>query len=288
MKAERLCINGLEHQIYHWGNPGLPMLFFVHGWMDTGASFAFACEFLAKDFHCIALDLRGFGRSEHTGNPLGYFFVEYVADLHRLFAHFSPQAPVRLVGHSMGGNIVSLYAGTFPERVSHMINAEGFGIQDMLPAKGPERVRAWIEASAADRFKVYATLDEVADRLRVANPDLPLDRARWIAPYMTRPVVGGFAFSADPKHKWPNPYLYQLQGVYPFWESIRAHCLLVGGETSKIGVLLHVPDVQAEIEMRLSHFPKNSQRRVLRDCGHMLHHENPRAFAQAVRDFIAS
>ena len=40
-----------------------PKLFLLHGWMDVGASFQFLVDALHGDWHVIAPDLRGFGRS---------------------------------------------------------------------------------------------------------------------------------------------------------------------------------------------------------------------------------
>ena len=55
-----------------------------------------------------------------------------------MIAVFSPNQPVNLLGHSMGGNIASLYAGVRPDRVATLINVEGFG----LPDSDPERSSA--------------------------------------------------------------------------------------------------------------------------------------------------
>src|SRR3990167_1907429 len=126
MKSFKLKINSLKFQFYTWGKSILPKLFLFHGWMESGASFHFLCEHLQKKFYCIAPDLRGFGKTEHTSNPLGYFFFEYIADAHAIFQKLAPREKVRILGHSMGGNLLSLYAGTFPEQVSHFINIEGF------------------------------------------------------------------------------------------------------------------------------------------------------------------
>ena len=55
-----------------WGDARAPKLFLLHGWMDVGASFQFLVDALAGDWHAIAPDLRGYGRSEWQ--PQGYWF----------------------------------------------------------------------------------------------------------------------------------------------------------------------------------------------------------------------
>ena len=144
MKTKKIEINGLKHQFYFWGNPRKPKLFLFHGWLDTGASFHFLCEHLKEQYFCIAPDWRGYGKSEHTKSTLGYFFYEYVADAHAIFQHFSPHEPVSILGHSLGGAILGIYAGAFPERVGRFINVEGFAFKDNPPERGPEKLRHWI------------------------------------------------------------------------------------------------------------------------------------------------
>ncbi|MBI4411373.1 MAG: alpha/beta hydrolase, partial [Deltaproteobacteria bacterium] len=258
-----------------------------HGWMDMGASFEFFCRELESDFYCIAPDLRGFGKSGHTKDPLGYFFYEYVADLHELFNKLAPDEKIRVLGHSMGGNIVSLYAGTFPERVSHFVNVEGFGIQDMPPSMGPERMRQWIESPADKGFRVYKKIPELADRLIQANPHLPMKRALFLARYLSKKVKGGYVIAADPKHKMKNPYLFQLRNIYSFWEKIGAKCLLVSAEHTEMGEWMGGEEnLQKEIAGRYGRFPAGSQTVVMKDCGHMIHHEKPSVLARLVKDFL--
>ena len=95
----RLCVR-------HWGDADAPKLFMIHGWMDISASFQFVVDALTRDWHVIAPDMRGFGHSAWAQG--GYWFPDYLADLEALLDHYSPDAPVRLLGHSLGGNVTSV------------------------------------------------------------------------------------------------------------------------------------------------------------------------------------
>ena len=77
-------------------------------------------------------------------------FPDYLADSARLLQAYSPDAPARLVGHSMGANVASLYAGTMPERVSALVNVEGFGLKDSDPGEAPQRYRDWLTSGRSD------------------------------------------------------------------------------------------------------------------------------------------
>jgi len=279
-------INGLKLSYYTWGDSKLPPLFLVHGWMDTGASFHFIAEKLKQHFHCIAPDLRGFGHSEHSHNPLGYYFLEYLADLHDFFIHFSPNQPVVCLGHSMGGNILSFYAGAYPERVSKFINVEGFGIMDMPPELGPEKVRKWLEGRSESGFKVYPTLQDVADRFTKANPRLASDKALFLAEAMANKVEGGYQIAADHRHKMAHPYLFQMRNFEAFLKKITARTLLIAAEKTEMASWMPSEgDILEEIKKRMELFP-NAEKVVLQDCGHMIHHEKADELAELVLEFL--
>jgi len=76
-----ITVRNIKHNVHEWGNPELPTLFTLHGWMDCGASFEFIAEHLKNDFHIIAPDLRGYGDTEHV--PTGYWLPDYIADTTR-------------------------------------------------------------------------------------------------------------------------------------------------------------------------------------------------------------
>jgi pimeloyl-ACP methyl ester carboxylesterase len=289
MRSFRLSLNGVRHHLVSWGRDRSPKIFFFHGWMDMAASFDFLCPALADEFHCIALDFRGFGKSEHGKNPLGYFFYEYLADIHELLQKLAPREAVRAVGHSMGGNILSLYAGTFPERISHMVNIEGFGIHDMPVSAGPGRTRDWIEKREIQPFRIYRTLAELAERLRKTNPRLPVERSLFLARHISRKLRGGYQIAADPKHKWIHPYLHRLDTVFAFWQQIQAKCLLVMAEETEMAKWLKgVDNVHVEMNRRLDHFPAGAKRVTIPGCGHMVHHEKPKELAMLIRNFMTT
>ena len=183
----------------------------------------------------------------------------------------------------MGGNILSLYAATFPEQISHFINIEGFGTRNMSPHQGPAKMREWIESSVRD-FRIYKNLEEFAERLSAKNPRVPKERLHFVAKFISQKIKGGYRFSSDPKHKWPHPHLYRLENAIAFWKNIQARCLLVMGEKSEI---FSIEDSQKEFERRLNYFPKNSERIIIQDCGHRIHLEKPEELANRLVSFIS-
>ena len=145
-RSEFVPIRNLRYHVRTWGEPkpGQPPLVMVHGWMDVAASYQFVVDAFKQDRHVVAPDWRGYGLTElpRTDN---YWFPDYLADLEFLLDRYSPDAPVDLVGHSMGGNIAMLYAGARPERIRSLVNLEGFGMPATKPSQAPGRYAKWIE-----------------------------------------------------------------------------------------------------------------------------------------------
>lgn len=287
MDSRKIVIHQLGYHLNTWGNPQNPKLFLLHGWMDSGAGFHFVCQYLKEDFYCIAPDFRGFGKTEHTRNPLGYFFYEYLADLHALFSQIAPSEKIRAVGHSMGANVLSLYAGAFPEQISHFVNIEGFGPSGAPAAELPSRLAQWIRNLHSNPSKIYKTLEEIAQRFQRTNPRLTDKRARFLALHASEEVPGGYRFSADPKHKWASPYIIPLEHYQACWEKITARCLVVTGEEVEYRLFPDAGQYATQnLKERLSFFPSHTQFIEILGAGHRIPHEKPKELAQAISTFL--
>jgi len=285
-------IRGERHHVQTWGDPQWPALVLLHGWMDVGASFQFLVDALAHDWHVIAPDLRGFGRS--AWQPQGYWFCDYFADLEALLAHFVGDAPARIVGHSLGGNIAMGYAGVRPSRVARVVSLEGFGIPAEPPEVAPRKIAKWLDAIANPQgFKTYQSLDAVADKLQSKNPRLPRDKADFLAAHWAASFPDGRAeLVSDPRHKLPFPHVYRMDEIYAIWRNITAPVLWVAAENSEIPRwLASHPEGEAgadgldEVRRRIAHVPGATLGTVA-DAGHMLHHDQPEQVANLIEPFL--
>jgi pimeloyl-ACP methyl ester carboxylesterase len=288
-RSEFLTIRGLRTHIRHWGEEGAPKLFMAHGWMDMSASFQFVVDALQRDWHVIAPDWRGFGLTERAGTD-SYWFPDYFADLEAILDHYSPDEPVRLLGHSMGGNIVSVYAGIRPERVARLINLEGFGLAATRPAQAPGRYAKWLdELKAPATMRSYASLEEVAARLRKTNPRLPAGRAAFLAGHWAaRDSHGQYEILGDPVHKRPGPLLYQVEEVLACWRRITAPVLWVEAEHTNMWLWMGPKEeARHEVDRRLAQL-QNVTARMMPDAGHMLHHDQPELLARMIEEFLAA
>ena len=287
-------IRGLDYHVRTWGDAAAPKLFMLHGWMDVGASFQFLVDALERGWRVIAPDWRGFGRSAWQSD--GYWFADYLADLDALLDHFSAGEPARLVGHSLGGNVVMLYAGVRPQRVARVVSLEGFGIPAETPDAAPDKYGRWLDAlKDPPTFRPYANLAAVADHLQKNNPRLARDRAEFLAAHWAETEPGGGArLASDPRHKLPFPIVYRMEEVFAIWQRISAPVLWVAAAESFIPKWLGghpegegATDSLAGVRARLERVPQG--RLVTIDkAGHMLHLDRPDAVAAAIEPFVAS
>jgi len=286
-------VRGLSYHLHQWGEPqpGVPLLVMVHGFMDVGASFQFVVDAMAQagDGHrcVVAPDWRGFGRSSAPAATDAYWFADYLGDLDALLDALSPDAPVDLLGHSMGGNVVMTYAGVRPHRIRRLVNLEGFGLPDLPAAEAPTRLATWLdELKAPQRLKPYASLAEVAQRLQQNNRRLPADKALWLAGQWSAPDgQGQWRLLADAAHKRINPVPYRAADAIATWQRITAPLLWVQGERSRLDSHWGGRYSLAEFQQRLAHVPQVRQV-ALPDAGHMLHHDQPETLATALLDFL--
>ena len=292
-------LRGLRCHLHEWGDASQasaarPTLVMLHGWMDVGASFQFAVDALAAieggDRHVIAPDWRGFGLSDPGGADC-YWFPDYLGDLDALVDSVAaPATAIDLLGHSMGGNVVMIYAGLRPERIRRLINLEGFGMPATKPAQAPKRYLQWLdELKTPAELRSYESLDRVAARLRKNNPLLSPERADWLAQHWSRKVTDAagtrYEILGDPVHKRSTPTLYQRDEVLEIWKQISAPLLWVEGDQTELQRWWGTRYTKAEFHERLA-VVRDVQRHVLSPAGHMLHHDQPEALAGLLEGFL--
>ncbi len=274
-------VRDVDYYIHEWGDPADPLLVLLHGWGDSGATFQFVVDALTRQWHVIAPDWRGFGRTHCRATS--YWFPDYLADLDDLLSKYSPSAPVRLVGHSMGGNVGGLYAGVMPERVAAFVNVEGFGLFDTSPDEAPARYREWLQRmQAVPEFTRFGSMDALARHIAGRNPRMSAAQARFVAEAWADDGPDGPVLRADPAHKLPNPVLYRRAEAEACWRDIAAPVLLVAGADSAVFEAVGVRPAAGGLDLP---FP-GSRTRIIETCGHMVHFEAPGPLAAAIEDFL--
>ena len=269
--------------ITRWGPDAPAPIVLLHGWMDCGPAWQLLVDCLPDDWPLLAVDWPGYGRSARRADH--YWFPEHFAELDWLLDEISPQAPARLIGHSMGGTVASMYAGIRPARVAWLVNMEGFGMPALPQAQLPGLVAGWLDSlRALPAARRYANLEDLAAALLRANPRLPLANARFLARAWTRPVPGGFEILADPRQQLRTPIRYARADVEGCWaNAIAPQLVLYGMESAHADNVLGT-DGLARMRQLIPSLTVES----IAESGHMLLHEQPQRVAAAIKRFAAA
>jgi pimeloyl-ACP methyl ester carboxylesterase len=290
-------IRHLRYHVLSWGSPSSTRtpLVMLHGWMDVGASFQFVVDAFGEAFaqgrQIIAPDWRGYGLTE---TPLhdNFWFPDYLADLDFLLDAVAPNQSVDLLGHSMGGNVAMMYAGSRPERIRRLINLEGFGMPAGQPAQAPKRYAKWMdELKSLHRGELalasYDSAEGVARRLMKTNPRLQEDKAQWLAQHWARPnAQGRWEILGHAAHKVVNATLYQVPETLALYQSINAPLLAVEASHNQMEQWWQGRFSLAEYHERLEQVPQYKIAQIS-DAGHMLHHDQPLQLARLIEAFLA-
>jgi pimeloyl-ACP methyl ester carboxylesterase len=295
-----------QYHVREWGQPqaGQASWVMVHGWMDVAASFQFVVDALEKTNlagrHIIAPDWRGYGLTHHVNNPEkrcqgadtdNYWLPDYMADLDFLIDHVSSDAPVDLLGHSLGGNVVMSYAGVRPERIKKLVNLEGFGMPETKAVQAPTRYAQWLDHLKSHHkgemaMRAYPQLPGVASRLMKTNPRLSQDKADWLAQHWSaRNTAGEFEILGDPAHKIINANLSRLEETMALYQRISMPLLAVEASDDSMTGWYKGRYTLADYHERLKSVPDVRIARI-EDAGHMLHHDQPEQLAALLAGFI--
>jgi pimeloyl-ACP methyl ester carboxylesterase len=276
---------GLGCHLLEWGGED-PVLdhtvLLLHGMLENAWAWEETVEAgLAGRFHVVAADFRGHGDSDRVGGGAGYYLPDYLADLHELIPLVA-RGRLSLVGHSLGGAIAGLYAGTCPERISGLVLIEGTGLPTTVA--GPPRMAQWLEGRARVRARPqrsYGSLDEAAQRLRDGDPELGPERALRLAEKGTdRGPDGRLRFKHDPRLTAGRPCAFDVENARRFWANVRCPVLIVEGAQSDF----RLPEEEGR--RRWSSFAR-WRSVVVPATGHMVPRHQPQALARLLVDFLS-
>jgi hypothetical protein len=290
-------LRGHNYHVQEWGNAQsqLPPLVLAHGWMDVAASWQFMVDSLSPHFfeqrRILAADWRGYGLTQGPATD-SYWLPDYLGDLDALLNQVCPDQKIDLLGHSMGGNVVMMYAGARPDRIRRLVNLEGFGMSATRPSQAPGRLGQWLDElqslkKGALDLKPYPDSASVAKRLMKTNKRLSQDKAEWLATHWAKPdAQGEWRILGDAAHKVVNPYLYRVDEVLEIYQRITAPTLVVEASDDSLSQWWKGKFTLEEFHERLKSV-SDLKIATLQDAGHMLHHDQAEALAVLLEDFLA-
>ena len=258
---------GLRLHYADWGNEAAPPLLLIHGGRDHCRSWDAVARALQPHFHVMAPDLRGHGDSDWAKGS-SYSLSDYVYDLTCLVRSASVHRTA-IVGHSMGGMIGLMYAGAYPDQVSHLAVLDGVTVLPGLPGTSiHERFTKWVAQldKIAERKKRYfRSTAEAADRISAHNKRLTPEQALHLASHgVKRNADGSYSWKFDEYQRARAPYRLSPDDHIALWSRITCPTLLLRGKES------FLPDPEtADV---LAHF-KQARLVTIVGAGHWLHHD---------------
>jgi haloacetate dehalogenase len=112
-----LSLPDIQLSYLEW-NQGQEPLLLLHGLADHALVWSSLGDYLAKDYHIVAPDMRGHGESSKPDR--NYTFANAIADLEALMDHLG-WSSAHVVGHSWTGKLALIWARQSHERLRSII-----------------------------------------------------------------------------------------------------------------------------------------------------------------------
>lgn len=260
-----VVVNGARLHVYRSG-VAKPPLVFAHGIGDSGLCFLPIAERLADDHETILYDARGHGWSDPS--PPGATPLDRAHDLGGLIEALGLHEP-GLLGHSMGGATVALFAGLFPAVPRYIILEDPQPFETLaLPGGHAEGDLArWRERAAEDKQRSVGELVEVS---RSRDPGWPeAERLPWA---QAKQEVDLTVFDGG--------LVDHLETVRQIVSRIVCPTLLITGDPAR-GSLFSL----TEAEDLVAGLPQATHVSIP-GAGHNIRREQPARYLEAVRDFV--
>lgn len=281
MPAEELLIHaeGLRLTARAWGHQDAPPVLCLHGWLDNAATFDRLAPHL-PDLRLVCLDLPGHGYSEHHPPGFLYGFVDLVASVHHAVRALGWER-FSLMGHSLGGSICAVLAGTFPAAIERLVLLEGLGPLTEAAKHAPERLAKALGDEELARGKppaVYRDRELVESRLGVTASKLSQAAAGILLQRALVDVSDGVAWRTDRRLRLASRMRMTDAQVIAFLERIACPTLLVRATDGfPFATEAAGRRTEAIADLQIVELPGR----------HHVHLEDPEAVANVVRPFLA-
>jgi pimeloyl-ACP methyl ester carboxylesterase len=263
----RLKINDQQLE-YEWHGPPpeeAPTLVFLHEGLGCVAMWKDFPARVARATGCGALvySRAGYGKSSPCTLPRALRFMhdEALTSLPQVLDALAIREAI-LIGHSDGGSIALIHAGTFQKPDHHDPETHG---------NGATRISGLV--LLAPHVFVEETGLESIKRIR---EDYRTGSLRWrLERYHGANVDGAFRGWND---VWLNPE-FRLWNIEEYLPQITVPVLLIQGEQDRYGTLAQIEAIEKGVAAPV-------QKLILKDCGHSPHLDQPEQTCGAIARFL--
>lgn len=118
-----VILDGITFHAETFGDSTRPKVLVLHGGPGNDYRYLLPLTILADSFYMIFYDQRGTGLSPRVSKEQ-QTLDSSLADVARFVDHYSPNAPIHIVGHSWGAMLASGFTARYPDRVKRVVLAE--------------------------------------------------------------------------------------------------------------------------------------------------------------------
>ena len=190
-----------------------------------------------------------------------------VADLYNYIAHHNLKK-VDLLGHSMGGKTVMLFATEYPELVDKLV------VADISPKMYPPHHHDILDALNSVDFSIQNSRKLIDEKLAILIPEIGTRQFLLKSVYRKTKDELAFRFNLTSLTENNN----EVGEALPSFTVFEGETLFLKGENSGYISVDEEPIINA-------HFPNSIIKKVA-NAGHWLHAENPKDFYVALITFL--
>ncbi|HVU89343.1 MAG TPA: alpha/beta hydrolase [Pirellulales bacterium] len=188
-----------------------PLVVLIHGFPDFWYTWRAQMPELAKHFQVVAIDMRGYNKSDQPEGVDNYKLDKLVADIDAVVKHFKADKAI-IVGHDWGGIVAWTYAMTHPETTEKLV------ILNLPHPKGLSRELA--NNPAQQKASQYARNFQQPDAASKVKPEMlafwvkdSAAREKYIEAFKRSSMEGMLNYY---KANYPRePYTYDENQPYP-------------------------------------------------------------------------
>mgnify|MGYP002639305787 CR=1 FL=1 len=250
----------LHSRILGQGEP----LLILHGFLGMGDNWKSLANKFAENYEVHLIDQRNHGRSFHSDE---FDYELLVADLHNYIAHYNLEN-ISLLGHSMGGKTVMLFAVEYPELVKNLM------VADISPRYYPPHHHDILTALNLVDFAVQKSRKQIEEVIEEYVPQFGV--RQFLMKNVMRKSQDEFAFRFNLESL--TEHYEEITVPLPSFTQFNGATLFLDGENSGY--------ISSEDESLIhAHFPK-AKIVTIKNGGHWLHADNPKDFYTEVMIFL--
>ncbi|MCY3568770.1 MAG: alpha/beta hydrolase [Chloroflexi bacterium] len=266
-------VNGLDLSYIDHGGDAAVSAVALHGFALNCHSFDEVAPALSDRLHWYALDQRGHGHSDRAAELSDYSRDHMAADVGGFIEALGLERPV-VLGHSMGGMNAMTFAARHPDRLRALVlidvgpGVSVDGVQQVRQfVQGPyemDSLDAWVDMT--HQYYPFRSKEGIRKRLEVSLRETP--EGKMAKMFDERFREADFRGVADGR-----------DGIWETANALTMPTLLLHGENSPVLKREQAEEFADKVEVvRLV---------TIADAGHSVAGDQPKAFTEAVRDFLS-